>query len=191
MSYFVLFFLIISGYVFAAPIFQKESLKFSTLECISGNNETSSKYIVQVFEVNETCIRVNSSSSTGNEVYLYIIPEYETNYTIEIKVDNCSTPLPNLHLSVCNEPNNVNQTGVMVTFEYENVTLSEVAIEEHDAATTTQSMFYTGPTVYETLHRLDFEDEEDEHLLATTNATTIDLENTNNNNNNVTNEILI
>ncbi|UJR34888.1 hypothetical protein I4U23_027667 [Adineta vaga] len=166
MSYMILFLLIASGYVFGAPIL-KESLQFRVVDCIAGDNDTIAKHIIEITNVNETCIRVNASTSESNEVYLYVVPETEIGVKIQIKTENCSVPLPDLHFSLCDDPVDINQTEVFVTFAYENATISLVKedqeVEEEEKNSTLLSMFYTGPTVYETLHRLNDDDDDDDN----------------------------
>ncbi|CAF0903639.1 unnamed protein product [Adineta ricciae] len=166
MFYKIVFLFIISGYVFGAPIFN-ESLQFRIVECIPGDNETLAKHIIEITNINETCIRVNESTITNNQIYLYVVPETEYGVKVQIKTENCSSPLPELHFSLCDEPNNLNQTENMATFHYEKITVSDLSNEENNSTTTTISpMFYTGPTVYETLHQLN-DDDDDDHEVTT------------------------
>lgn len=165
MLYKIVFLFIISGYVFGAPILQ-ESLQFRVVDCIPGDNETLAKHIIEITNINETCIRVNESTTTNNQIYLYVVPETEYGVKVQIKTENCSSPLPELHFSLCDEPNNLNETENMVTFRFEKITFSDLDIEDNSTTTTTLSpIFYTGPTVYETLHHLN---DDDDHEVTTT-----------------------
>jgi hypothetical protein len=164
MSYIVLFVLIACGYILGAPIVQ-ESLQFRLIDCIEGDNETLSKHIIEISNINETCIRVNKSSTTGHEVYLYLAQESETGVKIHFDTENCSTPLPDLHLSLCDQQDISNQTETMVTFPYNNISLFEELIDENNS--TFQTELYTGPVVYETLHNLKNDSDEDTATLQT------------------------
>jgi hypothetical protein len=171
MSYIVLFVLIACGYILGAPIVQ-ESLQFRLIDCIEGDNETLSKHIIEISNINETCIRVNKSSPTGGEVYLYIVQETETGVKIHVNTENCSTPLPDLHLSLCAEQEISNQTETMVTFPYNNISLFEELIDENNS--TFQTELYTGPVVYETLHNLINDEDEDQNQITATKESSTD-----------------
>ena len=159
MSYIVLFLLIACGYILGAPIAQ-ESLHYHVVECIPGENETLSQHVIEITNINETCIRVNKSSSTGDEVYFYVVPETETGIKIHINTEDCLTPLPDLHLSLCDDQTVLDHTEMMVTFGYNNISFIEPFIDEDNS--TIETILYTGPVVFETLHNLNNEDEEQE-----------------------------
>jgi len=166
MSYIVLFSLIIGGCVLGAPIFP-ESLKFRVIECISNANETS-KHVLEILNFNETCIKVNKSSSEGNEVYLYIAPQTEDGVQLHIKTENCSTPLPDLHLSLCDDnPSDDNSTDIAITYAFNDIDINNTSTEE--------TFLYTGPTVYETLHNLKIDSDEEENSVTTV-ASVVDQE---------------
>jgi len=173
MSYIVLFILIFGGYVLGAPIL-RESLQFHIVDCIEGDNETLSKQVLKITDFNETCIRVNQSSSQGNEIYLYMAPQTEDGVQLHITTESCSTPLPDLHLSLCDDiESNENYTQIIAFFAYSNVTDIHSSDDDYNntstTETTTETISYTGPTVYETLHHLDLnEDSSEEENNITT-----------------------
>ncbi|CAF1478566.1 unnamed protein product, partial [Rotaria sordida] len=143
---------IASGYIIGAPIFE-ESIQYRLVECISTENETLSKNIVELSNINETCIK------------LYILPQIDSTIQIQITTDDCSLPLPDLYLSLCNDDIDYNYTQVMVTFPYTNLT-SIYIIDNNENSSTTESILSTDrtdPTLYQTLHYIDHNsDEEDE-----------------------------
>jgi hypothetical protein len=158
MSYMFLLLLLTVGYVLGAPI-PTDSLQFSIVECTSNDNDTLSKYVIEVTDINDTCIRINQSSPTGNQISLYVTPQIETGVKIHIITENCSVPLPDLHLSLCDDETNSNDTLEMVTYRYNT---SFVDILENDDNSTINSFVYTGPTVFETEHHLDQDDDEED-----------------------------
>ncbi|CAF1355343.1 unnamed protein product [Rotaria sordida] len=163
MSYILLYLVIASGYIIGAPIFE-ESIQYRLVECISTENETLSKNIVELSNINETCIKVNKSSSSGDQVYLYILPQIDSTIQIQITTDDCSLPLPDLYLSLCNDDIDYNYTQVMVTFPYTNLT-SIYIIDNNENSSTTESILSTDrtdPTLYQTLHYIDHNSDEDE-----------------------------
>lgn len=166
MSYIVLLSFIIGGYVLGIPI-QHESLQFRFVECISGDNETS-KHVLEILDFNDTCIKVNQSSSEGNEVYFYVDPQTENGVQLRITTENCSTPLPDLHLSLCDDKSlDDNSTDIMVTYAYNNVSNIDPLYVDNNITTTTEETFlYTGPTVYETLHHLNLDSDEEENSVT-------------------------
>ncbi|CAF3629624.1 unnamed protein product, partial [Rotaria sp. Silwood2] len=117
MSYIVVYLLIAVGYVIGAPILE-ESLQYRLIKCIPIENETLSLNILELYNINETCIKVNKSSSYGDELYLYIIPENDTSIQIQITADDCSSPLANIYLTLCNNEIDYNYTEVMITYTY-------------------------------------------------------------------------
>lgn len=173
----------IGGYVLGAPIFH-ESLQFRLIECVPGDNETLSNHIIEITNYNETCIKVNKTSNQGNEVYLYIAPQTENGVQLRITTDNCSVPLPDLHLTVCDDiETNQNFTEVMVTFAFSNISDVDTFIYDDNnnndtkttTTTTTEAFLYTGPTVYETLHHLDQDSDEEQNNI--TNAPSLNVQN--------------
>ncbi|CAF3987169.1 unnamed protein product [Rotaria sp. Silwood1] len=143
--------------------FFEEPLQYRLIECISNENETLSKNILELFNINETCVKVNKSSSSGDEIYFYILPETETNIQIQITTDDCSLPLPELYLSLCYDQYDYNHTEIMVTYPYQNLT-SIHTLHNYEYTSTTESIFSTDstdPTIYETLHYLDHNSDED------------------------------
>ncbi len=169
MSYMVLLFLIISGYVLGAPIF-RESLQFHLVDCISGENETSSKHVLEITDFNGTCIRVNKSSPEGNDVYLYIIPQTENGVQLHLTTENCSVPLPGLHLTLCDDiQTNENFTEMMVTFG-----ISNIDTFYDNNASTTETLLYTDPTISKTLNNHNQDSDEEENNI--TNGPSMNVE---------------
>ncbi|CAF3637866.1 unnamed protein product [Rotaria socialis] len=162
MSYIVFFLLITSRYIFGAPILE-ESLQYRFIECISGDNDTLSKQIVELTNINETCVRVNKSSASNNESYKYIVPEAETTLEIQITIESCSTPLTKLYLSLCNDQTDYNNTEVMVTFPYTNISSIDKIDENENKNTSTSetTVFTTDSTAYETTTNINHDSDED------------------------------
>ena len=155
MSYLILFLLITGGYILGAPLFQ-ESLQFRIVECLEGENGTLSNHVLEVTNVYESCIRVNKSSATGNEVYLHVAPATDTGVQVHITTENCSTPLPDLHLSFCDNETDYNFTNAMATFKFQNLTND---LFDNDTSAE-EPMPYTAATVYEIYHPTNGSDEE-------------------------------
>jgi hypothetical protein len=160
MSYIVFFLLITSGYIFGAPILE-ESLQYRFIECISGDNDTLSKQIVELTNINETCVRVHKSSASDNESHIYIIPEAETTLEIQITIESCSTPLTKLYLSLCNDQPDYNNTEVMVTFPYRNISSIDKLDENENTSTSEATVSTTDSTVYETTTNMNHDSDED------------------------------
>lgn len=149
MSYTALFLLFAIGYVFGAPVLQ-ESLQYHFIKCVSGENDTFSKHIIELTNINETCVQVNKSLPTGDETFLYIVPESETTMQIEITTESCSTSLPNIYLSLCNDHiDHNNNTEIMVTFLYKNISSTEIE-SENENFTTNESNINTDDSIYTT-----------------------------------------
>jgi hypothetical protein len=171
MWYIVLSLLITSGYILGAPI-SRDSLQFRLVECIPGENDTLSKYVLELTNINETCIQVNKTLPGGHEVFLYVAPATDTGVQIHITTESCSTPVPKLHLSLCDDDDDDNSTQHMVTFKFKDLVAHNISDDDH-IESTTETMLYTGPTVYETLHHLD---EEFDHEQNVTEAPSFNLD---------------
>ena len=118
--------------VLAAPV-TSDSLQFRLIDCLEGEDEGLSQHILEISNVNETCIRVNESSADGHRVYLYIAPASETGVQIHINTKNCSTALPNIHLSLCDDlPIDLNDTDRFSVFPYHNLTHNETQFDAAD-----------------------------------------------------------
>lgn len=97
----------------AAPIneteTQSDSFEFSWLRCVEDqliNDEQNRtwKHIVQLDNVNETCIHVNQSTGQGNyNTYLYLVSSSDEPIQIPIITDDCSNELPELQFSLCKD----------------------------------------------------------------------------------------
>jgi hypothetical protein len=156
MLYIVLFLLIPIEYISGLPI-SRESLQFRLVECVS--DEISSTHILEITNFNETCIKINKSTSNGNEIYYYIIPETNNGAQLKLKTENCSTSITNFHFTFCdNEDSDQNSTDIIQNYPFE--------INQNENSTM-ETLIYTGPTVYETLHHLDEEEEEEEDYITT------------------------
>ncbi len=143
--------IIILGYISGLPIAQ-ESLEFRLVDCVT--DEITSTHILEITDFNHTCVKINKLTSNGSEIFYYILPETNNGTQLKIKTENCSTPIPNLHLTHCdNEDLDRNSTNIIQNFPLE--------IDENDNSTI-EAFIYTGPTVYETLHRLGQDDDDDE-----------------------------
>ncbi|CAF4164807.1 unnamed protein product, partial [Rotaria magnacalcarata] len=160
-SYIVFFLLVTSRYIFGAPILE-ESLQYRFIECISGVNDTLSKQIVELTNINETCVRVNKLSASDNESYIYIVPETETTLEIRITIESCSTPLTKLYLSSCNDQTDYNNTEVMATFPYRNISSIDKINSNENTSTSETTVFTTDSTVYETMTNINYDSDEDE-----------------------------
>jgi hypothetical protein len=142
MSYIVLLLLIILGTSNAS-----ESLEFRLIDCIE--NETSSTHILEITNFNETCIKVNRSTLNGSEIYYYVFPGTTDGAQLHLKTENCSTSIPDLHLTLCDDEDiNQNSTDIIQTFAFNNLT----NLENN-----------TGPDVYENIHWFDQEEEDDDN----------------------------
>ena len=124
MSYFAFFLLIICGCILGAPIYD-EFLRFRIVDCTLDKNNELSKYTLEVTNTNETCIKIYKPSTAGNEVILYMVPETEiqigTGVQIQVTTSSCSTPLPELYLSLCDDETDYEHTEVTVTYEFNNL----------------------------------------------------------------------
>ena len=138
-----------------------------------GDNDTLSKHVLEITNINETCIQVNKTSPNGHEVFLYIAPATEKGVEIRITTENCSTPLPKLHLSLCDDNDIDNSTKTLVTFAFKELNASDI-LDDDSINPTPETILYTGPTVYETMHHLDKESEEEQNI--TTVASVLDIE---------------
>ena len=175
MSYIVLFLLIIVGYIIGIPIL-RDSFEFELVECVTDENGTSlSRHILQITNFNGTCVKVNKSTTDGNEVYFYIFPETNHDAQLTIRTENCSKPFPQLHLSACDD-NDVD------SYPYNNMTNNGTWDDSNANDTSTMETFlYTGPTVYETLHQLDEDSDDDDDDQSTTLPSLIDKSSEENN----------
>lgn len=166
MFYKILLCLITNIYIIIGAPIHDESLKFRLIRCIEGENETLSNHVLEITNFNETCIKVNKSSSEGNQVYLYIAPQTENGVELHITTDNCSQPLPDLHLTVCDDKDTfINYTEVMITYQFNNITNIDL-FNETNQTSTPDTFIYTGPTVYETLHRLNQDSDEEQDNIT-------------------------
>jgi hypothetical protein len=172
MSYIVLFLLITSGYILGAPIL-KDSLQFRLVDCIPGDNDTLSKHVLEITNINETCIQVNKTLPDGHEVFLYIAPATENGVEVRITTESCSTPLPKLHLSLCDDNDIDNSTKPLVTFAFKELNASNI-LNDDNINPTPETIHFTGPTIYETLHHLNDESEEEQNI--TTIASVLGIE---------------
>ena len=143
MPYIVCFLLIILGYISALPIVH-ESIEFRLVDCVT--DETTSLHILEITDFNQSCIKINKlTSNNQSEISYYILPETTNGTQIKIKTENCSTTIPDLYLTPCDGENfDTNSTLI-----------------DHNDNSTMEAFIYTGPTVYETMHRFAEDDDDD------------------------------
>ncbi len=166
--------MIIVGYVLGAPIF-RESLQFRLAECIPGENESLSQYVLEITNFNGTCIKVKKSPTQENPEYFYEPSKTETGAQIRIITKNCSTPLSNLHLSLCDDDDDDqsddNSTEIMITYAFNNMSNIDALDVYDNNETSTIETLNTGPTVYETLHNLNQDSDEEKNNIINTPST--------------------
>jgi len=163
----VFVFTLIVASISANPISKGNTLEFRIVDCIQGDNETSTSHILEIQNFNGTCVKINQTEAGEPKVYLYVIPSSDDGVQIHIKSQNCSSTLTDIYLTECDEPEDSNVTVVPVTFGFVSLNGSDVDAfdtnnNETVAVVATEANSYTGPTIYETLHHLDDSDEEEE-----------------------------
>ncbi|CAM4841242.1 unnamed protein product [Rotaria magnacalcarata] len=86
----------------------------------------------------------------------------ETTLEIRITIESCSTPLTKLYLSSCNDQTDYNNTEVMATFPYRNISSIDKINSNENTSTSETTVFTTDSTVYETMTNINYDSDEDE-----------------------------
>ena len=147
MSSMVVLLLIIVGCVVGAPI-DRESMEFELIDCRVGQNGTSSYHILQIKDLNETCLQINKTTSLEHQLIFYTFQETEINDQIEIATDDCSSPTPDFHIIPCEKDNS---TDSFVTSFSSNFSLFDF----DSSNSTIESFLITEDVLAETIDNSD------------------------------------
>lgn len=159
--------------IIANPIL-RDSLEFRIVDCIEGNNETSTRHILEIKNFNGTCVKINETQSGETNVYFYVLPTSEDGVQIHIKTENCSSQLPDVSLTKCDDDDSTYNDSIdTVTFAFSNISYVDPLDynENINESAVTDVNWYTGPTIAETLHHLsdsDSDSDSDESSSTTT-----------------------